>query len=120
MNQLFLDIKENSDKLLERLVDFLLSLSDEKVLNYRDSLLLKIKKIVNESYEAISSLNLKKFIELALDFINETELLLIDLYNRLSFKNEESWIDGTRAITTTLKKQLIALDQQRQSYFVFQ
>jgi hypothetical protein len=110
MNQLFLDIKENSDKLLERLVDFLLSLSDEKVLNYRDSLLLKIKKIVNDSYEAISSL----------DFINETELLLIDLYNRFSFKNEESWIDGTRAITTTLKKQLIALDQQRQSYFVFQ
>lgn len=119
MHQFFLDLNRNILQLQTKLTAILKKVVDENFRRVAEQLFSKMSQFLFDVTGAIEKLKMGKVTDLVMDFLDEVEAFLLDFYYRFSFKNEAILADGTQAVVAALRQQVVFLDQQRQTFFVF-
>lgn len=120
MVTLVMKVNENLRLLQEQLLQFFLQQYSDKLRPQIEYLIDKISAAFQQVAASINELKFGKITAILLDVLTEIETILISIKESVELSAIVTIADGALYLTAILKKQIAAIDIERQKYVVFQ
>jgi hypothetical protein len=117
MNPVFIQLGQNFTTLQEQLMLIWNELIEHNLKPLAEKLLQLINDFIVKFKGYLERLQLEKLTDYALNFLQEVEDFLLDVFNRFSVAQTSMLEETTKNTIQLLKAQVIEIDQYRQSIF---
>ncbi len=117
MNQVFVQLNQNFTTLQEQLMAIYNDLIKKNLKAFAEKLLAMTNEFFDRLTDAIKQFKLEQIAQLVIDFLQEAENFLVDLYSRFSLPNPQMFENVTKALIQAIRNQVIEFDQYRQRIF---
>lgn len=117
MNQVFVQLNQNFTTLQEQLMVIYNDLIKKNLMAFAEKLLAMTNEFFDRLTELVKQFKLEQIAQLVIDFLQEAENFLVDLYSRFSLPNPQMFENVTKALIQAIRNQVIEFDQYRQRIF---